>query len=414
MSVRFLSAVLFLALPALLLADDWPQWRGPTRNGISQETGLLQKWPEAGPPLVWQITDVGSGFSTPSVVGDRIYLLGNEGMDNEFVQARDVKTGDLIWQQRIGRVGKNEGPFYPGARSTPTVVGDFLYALGSNSDLACLKTKDGSIVWTTNLKKDFGGNPGRWAYAESPLVDGEILVCTPGGEEATLLALDRDNGEVIWKCALPTGDEAGYSSAMIMNAGGTKQYVQFLQKGVVGIAATNGKLLWRYERTAKGSLANIATPLVKNDRVYTASARGGAALIAIKSNNGKFTTEEVYYSQSLPDNIGGSVVHDGHLFGTTRQGLMCVDFKTGEVLWKDRAIGPASTLYADGLLFLHGENGEVLLVQATTDSYNELGHFTPQDAPDTGKAKTWAYPVLSDGKLYIRQKNSLWSYNVAK
>ena len=416
MSPRFFSAALALVLtiPASLIADDWPQWRGPSRDGISQETGLLHEWPEGGPKLLWQITDAGSGFATPSVVGDRVYLLGNEGMEKEFVQARRVEDGELIWSTTIGKVGENNRPKYPAARSTPTVVGEHLYALGSNGDLACLTTKDGSIVWKKNLKTDFGGKPGNWAYAESPLVDGDHVVCTPGGAEAAMVALDKTTGETVWTCPLEEADEAAYASIVIMHAGGKKHYVQFLGKGVIGVDAATGELLWHYGRTAEGSPANIPTPIVKDNLVYTASARGGGALIAIESTDDGFSVKEIYHSQALPDNIGGSIELNGHLFGTTRQGLLCVDFKSGEILWKDRALGPASTLYADGLLFLHGENGEVALIEASTESYNQLGRFTPADAPDRGKAKAWAYPVLSDGKLYIREENSLWCYDVAR
>ncbi len=254
MNLRLLPAIAVLcSFSSLAVAADWPQWRGPQRNGVSRETGLLREWPAEGPKLLWQRTDIGEGYSTPAVVGDRLYLLSNKGMDDEFVQALSIADGKQIWSTRIGKVGPNRGPQYPAARSTPTVDGELLYALGSDGDLACLETESGKIRWQKNLRSDFGGQPGNWAYAESPLVDGDVLVCTPGGADATLVALNKKTGDVIWKSAVPGGDQAGYASIIIVDTGGIKQYVQFVQKGLVGVDAKSGKFLWRYAKTAEGS-----------------------------------------------------------------------------------------------------------------------------------------------------------------
>jgi len=266
------SLALGLIVSSLLLAtaraDDWPQWRGPQRNGISKETGLLKSWPKDGPKLLWQARDIGSGFSTPAVVGDRLYFISNTGLQDEQVMTVSAKDGKPGWAVRIGKVGKpNQQPAYPAARSTPTVDGDVLYALGSDGDLVCLETATGKQVWHKNLQSDFGGKSGVWAYAESPLIDGDALVCTPGGATATLVKLNKKNGEVIWKSAVPGGDEAGYASITTMEVGGVKQYVQFLQKGLVGVDANTGKFLWRYEKTANGSAANIPSPTVADEYV---------------------------------------------------------------------------------------------------------------------------------------------------
>src|SRR5688572_7663082 len=199
---RLLALTLFALAAFSLMAADWPQWRGPERNGVSQETGLLKEWPQGGPKLLWQVKDLGEGYSTPAVVGDRLYLISNRGMDNEFVQALGAADGKQVWETKIGKVGPNEGPQYPGARSTPTVDGEVLFALGSDGDLVCLETSSGKPRWQKNLRRDFGGQPGNWAYAESPLVDGNVLVCTPGGSEATIVALDKTSGELIWKAPL--------------------------------------------------------------------------------------------------------------------------------------------------------------------------------------------------------------------
>src|SRR6266850_4942656 len=203
----FVVSVVFL--PVATNASDWPQWRGPKRDGISQETGLMKEWPKEGPKLLWQAKDIGSGYSTPSVAGDRLYLLSNTGLEDEFVLCLSAKDGKKIWSKTIGKVGEpNQNPAYPAARSTPTLVGDVLYALGSDGDLVCLKTADGTVQWQKNLRSDFGGVPGRWAYSESPLIDGNVLVCTPGGKDATMMVLDSKKGEVIWKSAVPAADPA--------------------------------------------------------------------------------------------------------------------------------------------------------------------------------------------------------------
>lgn len=415
MRLRRFSPVLFATLFATLAgAADWPQWRGPQRNGISEETGLLQSWPQAGPPLVWELSGLGDGYSTPAVVGDRLYLISNKGNDNEFVHARSTADGSELWSTRIGKVGNpQQRPPYPGARSTPTVDGERIYVLGSDGDLACLETESGSIVWSKNVRTEFGGQYGEWAYSESPLVDGDLVVCTPGGKDATLVALNKQSGDVVWKCAVPGGDAAAYSSIVVTETGGLKQYVQFLAGGVVGVNAENGEFLWRYEKTASGSAANIPTPVVAEDFVYTASGRGGAGLVKLAVQQNEVRAEEVYFDQGLPKAIGGSVLVGEHLYGTTNDGLVCAEFATGDVKWQNRSIGAASVLFADGLLFLHGEDGQVALVAADPQEYRELGRFTPGNLPDRGKSKAWAYPVLSNGRLYIHDFGTLWCYDVA-
>jgi outer membrane protein assembly factor BamB len=399
-----------------LLAANWPQWRGPQRDGISQETGLLQEWPTEGPPLVWQVDNLGGGYSTPAVVNDRIYLLNNKGNENEFVQALDVKDGQQIWATRIGNVGHpKQDPSYPGARSTPTIDGELMYALGSDGNLACLETATGNIRWQKHLRNDFGGKYGEWAYSESPLVDGEVVVCTPGGEQATLVALDKRSGEVVWKADdVPGGDEAGYASIVIANAGGKKQYVQFLGEGLVGVDAETGKFLWRYDHTAQGSPANIPTPIARDSYVYSASGRGGGGLVEISTSAGEIDVKEVYFDRKLPTSIGGAVLIGDYLYGTSGVTMVCVDFKTGEIKWtKDRAVAPASVCYADGRLYLHGEKtGELALVEATPEEYRERGRFMPPNQPDRGSSQAWAYPVVADGRLYVHDLGTLWCYDV--
>jgi len=407
----------FLVLSAAIsvVAGDWPQWRGPQRNGISRETGLLKQWPKEGPKLNWRVTEAGRGYSTPAVVGDRLYLLGNEGLNNEFVQALAVKDGQRVWSTPLGQVGNpKQNPNFPAARSTPTVEGEFLYALGSDGDLACLEIGTGKVGWQKNLRTDFGGKPGEWAYSESPLIDGDALVCTPGGSEATLVALNKKTGEVIWKSAVPGGDEAAYASAIIVEAGGVKQCVQLLQNGLVGVDSKTGRFVWRYGKPVSRYGANIPTPLASDGYIYCASAGTGGGVVKLNVKEGRVEPEQVYFESKFPTAIGGAVKVGDYLYGTTAQALLCTEFATGQVKWEDRALGAASLCYADGRLYLHGENGEVSLVEPSSESYREKGRFAPPDQPKHANEmeKAWAYPVVANGQLYLRDHGTLWCYDV--
>ena len=397
-------------LAAAAWADDWPQWRGPERDGVSKEAGLLREWPKGGPKLLWQRKDIGGGYSTPAVVGDFVYLMADR-KGEERVLALAVKDGSEVWSAAVGKVGENKGPQYPGARSTPTVDGDRVYALGSDGDLACLEKDKGKVVWSKSLKKDFDGTPGNWAYAESVLIDGDVLVCTPGGKTATLVALKKKDGEVLWKSEVPGGDAAAYASVVVSEAGGVKQYVQLLQKGLVGVDAKSGKFLWRFDKIAGGP-ANIPTPVAHDGYIYGATAYGGGGLVKLKAEKDEVTAEQVYAEKTLPNCIGGSVRVGDFLYGCTAKELLCVEFATGSIRWHDKGVGPGSVFFADGCLYVHGENGDVLLVEATPDGYREKGRFTPPDQPKRGITKAWAYPVVANGRLYIRDLGVLWCYDV--
>jgi outer membrane protein assembly factor BamB len=396
--------------------SDWPQWRGPQRDGISHEKGLLKQWPAGGPKLLWQINDIGDGYSTPAVVGTRIYLMSNRGFENEFVQALSTEDGKPVWTTRVGNVGNPQDFLYAKARSTPTVDGDFIYALSSDGDIACLETRTGKIRWQRNLRKEFGGKPGAWAYAESPLVDGGAVVVTPGGAEATMVALNKKTGAVIWKSAIPGGELAGYASAIVVQAGGRKQYVQFLSRGIVGVDAKTGQFLWRYAEPVKG-MAQMVTPVARDGYVYGGAHAVGGGAVRLKAVDGGVAAEQVYFARGLPSSIGGSVLVGDYLYGTASEGLVAVEFTTGNVKWKAECIGRGSIAYADGLLFIHGENGDVALVEATPEAYREMGRFTPPAQPTRRRLgpmpeKAWTYPVIANGRLYIRDNNTLWAYDL--
>jgi outer membrane protein assembly factor BamB len=399
--------------------SDWPQWRGPERNGISTERGLLQQWPKEGPKLLWQVNDIGDGFSTPAVVGTRIYLMSNRGMENEFVQALSTQDGKQLWSTRVGNVGNPEqDPPYPKARSTPTVDGEFLYALGSDGDLVCLEARSGKLSWLKNLRKEFDGKPGAWAYAESPLVDGDVVVVTPGGAQATLVALNKKTGAVVWKSAIPGGDPAGYASAIVLQSVGRKQYVQFLEKGIVGVDAKTGQFLWRYKEVVKGP-AQAFTPVARGEYVYGGALSIGGGCVRLKPDGAGVAAEQVYFARGLPNGFGGAVLVGDYLYGTGTAGsaLVAVEFTTGKVKWKAEDLGMASLTYADGHLYIHRETGECLLVEATPEGYREKGRFAPPNQPKKKQAGpmkegAFAYPVIANGRLYIRDLETLWVYDV--
>lgn len=413
---RLLCSLALISLATTgLYAADYSQWRGPNRDGHSGETGLLQEWPADGPRLLWQINTMGAGYSTPSVVGDRLYLLSNEELD-ESVIALSTKDGSRIWANRIGKVGRpDQRPSYPGARSTPTVDGNHLFALGSDGDLVCFETGTGTEIWRKHLRNDFGGEYGTWAYAESPLVDGDKLICTPGGTESTMIALNKRTGELIWKCPVPEGSAAGYSSVLATELHGVKQYIQFLTSGLMGVDASTGKLLWRFEKTGNNSPAVIITPLVSDGLIYSGAFRATAALVdPVRNDEGDFTVREIYSANKLPYGTGGVIKVGDYFYGTGNQSTLCVDFKTGEIQWEERAMGPCSWLAADQRLYVHTESGEVGLIEPSWEGYREKGRFTPPGLPERANQmeKAWAYPVVSDGHLYIRDKEMLWCYDV--
>ena len=411
---RTLLALTLLGSGLVSPGADFAQWRGPLRDGHSPETGLLQEWPKDGPKLLWQTTNALGGFSTPVVVGERIYLLGSEGTE-ESVLAFAIKDGSRVWAAKLGKAGRPEQqPSYPGARSTPTVDGKFLFALGSDGDLVCLEIASGKEVWRKHLRTDFGGQYGEWAYAESPLVDGDKVIVTPGSTNATVVALNKKTGDVIWKCAVPEGSAAGYSSAIIAEFSGVRQYVQFLSSGLMGIEPGTGKLLWRHEKSGKGSPAVIITPLAGDGMIYSGAFRATTTLIKPVRKDGAFKVEEIYSNGKLPVGSGGVVKVGDFFYGSGGTAAMCVEFKTGTVKWEERSIGAGALLVAEGRIYVHAESGDMALFEPSAEAYREKGRFTPPGLPArvNPMEKAWTHPVIANGKLYIRDKESLWCYDV--
>ncbi|HEU0121398.1 MAG TPA: PQQ-binding-like beta-propeller repeat protein [Bryobacteraceae bacterium] len=406
---------LFVAVSVASLSADWPQFRGPGRNGLSTETGLLRQWPKGGPKLLWRLPDIGDGYGSVAVAGGALYAVSNHGLDDEFVQSLSVQNGEPLWSTHLGSVGNpDQQPPYPMARSTPTLDGNYLFVLSSDGDLACLRAEAGEVVWRKNVRQEFGGTPGTWGYAESPLIDGDSLIVTPGGREATLVALHKKTGAVIWKSAVPGGDKSAYSSAITSGAAGRRQYVQFLDKGVVGVDAATGVFLWRYSQTAGGP-ANIASPIAKDNYVYSSNARRfNGSLVRLSASGGGISAEQVYLERDMPNTLGGQVLVGNILYGTNPQGPVAAEFATGKIHWQSTAFGPAAVLHAEGRLYFRVESGEMVLVEANPTEFRELGRFTPPDPPRRrdSRERAWTYPVVANGRLYIRDLGCLWCYDI--
>jgi len=401
---------------------DWPQFHGPLRDSISTETGLLPQWPEDGPELLWQIDGLGRGFSTVAISQGKILTMGDrtpEGEDAaQFVMAYDLATQKELWATRVGPPNEagDAGP-----RCTPTVDGEVLYALGTEGDLLCVETETGTLLWQKNLVEDFGGQMmSGWKYSESPLIDGDKLICTPGGPEAAIVALNKKNGEVIWKSVLPDfgeggKDGAGYSSPVVAEIAGVRQYVQICGRGAVGVDAEAGRFLWGYNRIAN-SIANITMPVVRGDYVFVTTAYGtGAALLKITPDGDTFKAEEVHFvkGRQFENHHGGVVLLGDHIYGgsgTNKGNPICLELATGNIAWSEKSPGrgSAAVVYADGNLIFRYDRGRVALIEATPDGYHLKSSFMPILA----EGPAWAHPVVHDGRLYLRHDDLLLCYDL--
>jgi outer membrane protein assembly factor BamB len=388
-------------------AEDWAQWRGPDRDGISKETGLLEAWPEGGPPLLWKAAGLGGGYVTPSVAGGRVYGAGYRGED-EVVWALDVADGKEIWSARVGEANlliQHEGP-----RATPTVEGELLFTLGSRGNLVALETRTGKVVWTRDLVSDFGGEMmSRWGYSESPLVDGDHLICAPGGEQGTVVALDKRTGELIWRSE-GLKDAASYASLVPAELGGQRQYIVLTGESVAGIGAADGQVLWRAGRV--GKTAVCVTPIVQGNRVWVTSSYGaGSHLFEVRFNGGSFSVEEVYASRAIANHHGGAILVGDHVYAAHGPVLVCMELATGRVAWRERSVGEGSLAYADGRLYLRSQNGPVALIEATPGGYVEKGRF---NQPDRSDSLSWPHPVIAGGRLYLRDMDLLLCYDITR
>lgn len=398
--------------------EDWLQFRGPNGEGRCLETDLLSSWPEGGPPLLWTLGGLGLGYSSITIADGRLLTMGDlkEGEDeSQYVMAFDLKTRERLWTTKVGPKHKD------GSRCTPTVDGDLVYAIGTNGDLVCVRADSGALVWRKHFGRDFGGEMmSGWRYSESPLIDGDKLVCTPGGKEASVVALNKHTGEMIWQCGIPAigdrgKDGAGYASIVVSNACNVRQYIQILGRGAVGIRASDGKFLWGYNRIAN-KVANIPNVIVRDDHVFvTTSYKTGSALLKLVPDGDGIRANEVYFlgPDQFENHHGGVVLVGDYIYGGDGQnkgGPVCLEFLTGKIAWKENPLagGSAATLYADGHIIFRYDQGPIYLIEASPEAFKIKGKLVPP--PGDGPA--WAHPVIHDAKLYLRRQDRLLCYNI--
>lgn len=385
--------------------DDWPQWQGPNRNGLSSETGLLARWPSTGPPKVWSATGLGGGYGSIAVAGDHIFVQGSRGNRQSVINVLRREDGKGAWSKALGSAGSNDRG--SGPRGTPTVDGDRVYVLTEEGDLWCLKAATGAEVWTRNILREFGGRQIPWLISESPLVDGNNVIVTPGGSRAGMVALDKMTGKTVW-ASQQLSDEAGYASPIVADVGGVRVVMTLTSQAGIGVRASDGKLMWRFQPVANGT-ANIATPIFHDNKVFYTSGYGtGAALLGLTAVNGEVSAQQIYFTREMQNHHGGLVLVNGYLYGFHNAILVCLDFATGKVLWRDRSVGKGTLTYADGHLYILGEDNVVGLAAASPASYQEKGRFTIADEG----LPSWAHPVVSGGRLYIRNQDTLTAYDV--
>ena len=424
-------ALFFLSLT--VIAADWPQYRGLHRDGVSLETGLLREWPANGPKLVFTFTEAGVGYSGPAIVGDRLYMAGGRG-DSEHLFALDLTSNPPkeLWSARIGPLFTWKGNSWNiGPNATPTVSGDMVFALGGNGDLIGVDAKTGKESWRVNLPRDLGGEvnpigggledptPLGWGYASAPLVDGDQLICVPGGKQGLVAALDKMTGKLIWQ-SKELKDQAPYASPIVAEVGGVKQYILVTNRGLVGIAPKDGKLLWFYQRGRAYEDVVTATPVFRDNLVYASVGFGeGCDLIKLVSQGNAFKAEKVFASTDLQSRDGGVVLTGDQIYGySDKGGWLCQEFKTGKVLWSEReALGRGSVSVADGMLYCVAEKGgAVVLVEPNIEGWKEKGRLklpreSKQRRPSGG---LWTHPVIAAGKLYVRDQELLFAYDVKK
>jgi outer membrane protein assembly factor BamB len=397
----------------LVSATEWPRWRGPNNNGISMETGLLRQWPEGGPPLAWSTRGLGRGYSSIAISQGKLITMGKKSGGTMLICV-SADNGSPLWELPIGG---NKDP-----NCTPTVDPDskLVFALTSEGVLVCADIETGREIWRKDFESDLKGRMmSGWGYSESPLVDGDRLICTPGSDRGVMAALDKRSGEVVWQTPMP-GGTAGYSSPVISNGGGVKQYVTLVGKGLIGVRAADGKLLWNYPAIAN-STANVPTPIVGGDYVFGSSGYndGGSALLRLTpAPRGEVNFQEVYYKRNsdIQNHHGGMVLIGDHVFmghGHNNGFPLCLDLRSGRTMWgpeRGPGKGSAAIVAADGHLYFRYEDGVMALIEANPQKYNLKGTF----AIKSNNGKSWSHPVIASKKLFLRDQDELHCYDIAE
>jgi outer membrane protein assembly factor BamB len=422
MSFRFVRFALIAAAatwaPLARAADSnsWPSFRGPDRTAISPDTGLLKQWPAGGPKLLWEAPGAGGGYASLAITGGKIYTLGDgpSTIDDqeEFLMCFDAADGKQLWLTKAGPAWTKN---YEGSRSTPTVDGNRVYVVTPHGVLLCCESASGKELWRKDFTKDFGGRKGDgWGYSESVLVDGNKVICTPGGAKATMVALNKENGETIWKSDRPGNRGAGHASPVISTVGRTRVYVQSTASGPMGVRADDGKLLWTYD--IDRTTAVIPTPVIRGDLVFFTAGygRGGALLRQVPADGGEVSIDEVYpLKPELNNRHGGAVLIGDYIYADSdHSGVpFCAELMTGEIKWKERGPGrqSAAIAAADGCLYIRFADGTMALVEASPEKLKVLSTFK---IPGSGPHPSWSHPVIVGGRLYLREWDKILCYDL--
>jgi outer membrane protein assembly factor BamB len=423
--------LLVVSLTLSVRAADWPQYRGPQRNDVSAETGLLQDWPAGGPALFWTYKNAGIGYSGPAIVGDRLFTIGGRG-ETEYLIAlniKSVKDGAVseAWATSVGPLFDfKTNNWSAGPSATPTVDGELVFALGGNGDLVCVQAADGKVRWRKNLPSELdaqvnpiGGGPKNlgWGFTWSPLVDGDQLICVPGGPKGTMAALDKKTGELLWRSAEVT-DQAAYTSPMVAEFDGVRQYVVLTNQGMIGVAAKSGRVLWNYRRKPAFSTEVVNSPIVHGAFVYTTVGAGqGCDLLRIERDGDKFKAESVYSNKNMTNHHANVALVGEHVFGFSEgKGWMCQAFQTGEIVWMEKSkLRAGSMTCADGRIYCYSEDdGTVALIETSTSGWKESGRFRIPQRSTSRKpsGRIWTPPVVSGGRLFLRDQELLFCYDV--
>jgi len=403
-----------------LTAQDWPRWRGANNDGIARAPGLNLDWTQRRPTLAWTFRQAGAGYSAPTIVGTTLYSQGaTDG--NDFAFALDTQTGALKWRTVLGPQfvdGQNHGN---GGRGSVTVDGDRLYLIRGGGQIHCLSATDGRMIWQKDFRADFGGNlmsRTNWGYSESPIVDGNLVICTPGGEQGAMVALDKTNGNVVWRSTEWT-DLGGYASPVVAEIQGVRQYIQLTQNGVAGIAASNGRLLWKADVGGNGTAA-IFTPVVHENIVYVTSGyTANCSAVRLTRTGDTFNAEVLYTNRNMVNQHGGVVLLNGHIYGFSEtNGWVCQNLMTGEIVWNERnnlTLKGSMVVVNDRMILYNETNGLITVAAASPTGWRDFGRMEIPErttAVQTARNFTWTHPVVANRKLYIRDHDLIFCFDL--
>jgi len=400
--LRYLISFALILIVTTTFAQNNSQWRGENRDGKYPDTGLLKSWPVDGPKLLWHFDNLGEGHASAAVTKDVVYTSGTEG-DNGFIIALD-HTGNELWKSVYGKEWMDS---YDGVRTTPMVNDGMLYVYSGYGELVAMNASNGDKLWSKNMLDEFNGGNIRWGVTENLLVDGDKLFCTPGGDEASMVALNKKDGSLIWK-AKGNGDKSAYCSPAMVKLPNRSLLVTHTQNNIIGVDAETGKFLWNVDFPNKYSI-HPNTPIYKDGMIYCFTGYGKGGVMLNLSADGSSVTE-VWRNETLDNQMGGAILLDGKIYGSghANRQWFCLDWKTGEQLFAAKMLSKGNVIYADGMLYCYGDSGEIALVDVSEDSFNKVSSFRVP----YGQKQHWAHLVIHNKRLYVRHGNSLMVYSL--